>query len=140
MSASEAALAIVEALWRGEPGDHYLLAGENLSYRAFYERLCHLTGQRSVMVPLPPWLLKAVGLAGNVLRSLGCEVSFTSANVAALCEHTYYNNAKTRRALGVHFSPVNDAMSEAVTWFCRSPQLRGYCAEPADSFLRGRLF
>ena len=53
VNAEDAANGVVDALEKGRNKEAYLLAGENLSYRDFFDKLRKQTGQRTVLICVP---------------------------------------------------------------------------------------
>lgn len=113
----------VQALENGKNGEAYLLAGENLSYRAFFKLLAQQTNQRPLLICLPRPLLAVVGYMGNLLRALGLKTAISSINMKILCIHNYYTNTKARRELKIDFRPVSRAIDDAVDWFKKQKML-----------------
>ena len=74
VDARDAAVALVQAMERGEPGQRYLVNGANMTLSVFFGRLSRLTGIKAPPVKLPrtPPLLAGVGaeLFGKAARAL----------------------------------------------------------------------
>lgn len=112
------------ALEMGKPGDCYLLAGENLSYREFFSMLSRAEGQNPVMVRIPPFALKSLGMAGSFLGKLtGSTKKLNYASAQLLCLQNYYSGKKSERELQVRYTPVDKAIDSALRWFREN----GYC-------------
>ncbi len=119
VDARQAALGHVLAMKRGRAGERYILGGENLTYRAFFERVATIAG-----VPPPRWgigyhtlaLPAAMGsLAGRVFAK-----TFRDKNLCVLrsgfVEH-FVTQDKARRELGIESIPIDDAIRAALAWF-----------------------
>ncbi|MGV3763877.1 NAD-dependent epimerase/dehydratase family protein [Parapedobacter sp.] len=117
VNAEDAALGVVDALERGQHMEAYLLAGENLTYRAFFQKLSAQTGQRTLLVRVPPPLLQAAGYFGDVLRWLGVRTALSSINMKILCVNNYYTNKKAQAQLGTAFKPIESGIDAAIAWF-----------------------
>ena len=113
----DAADAVCNSLTRGRHGQCYLLVNENMSYRAFFKKVCAITGQRSILVALPAFLLKTLGVLGSALLTLGVKNNFHSINTSILCEANYYSNAKATQELGLKKTPISVAIEDAIEWF-----------------------
>ena len=114
---ADVAQGIVAALQRGRSGECSLLANENISYRDFFGAVGALSGRRPVLVPLPAWLLAAVGWIGDLLQRIGIDTEISSVNMRILCVKNYYTNAKSVTELGMTYRPVTQAVADAVGWF-----------------------
>lgn len=114
VSVEDAALGTVLALENGRAGEAYLLAGENMSYREFYETLARVSGRHPLLVPVPSFLLLAAGAAGSLLECLGARTEINLPNMRILCLGNYYTGAKSRKELGLEYRPVEQAVRDAV--------------------------
>lgn len=114
---ADVAQGIVAALQHGRNGECYLLANENISYRDFFLGVASLSGRQAVLIPLPEWLLLAVGHLGDLLQRLGLETELTSVNMRILCVKNYYTNRKSIEQLHMTYRPVMQAVADAVAWF-----------------------
>ncbi|MEL6537102.1 MAG: NAD-dependent epimerase/dehydratase family protein [Bacteroidota bacterium] len=115
--ARDAAQAMVNALAHGNSGEAYILAGENLSYKEFFQKLNAQAGQTPILIGLPKAVLIAVGRVGNLLKRLGLNTETTLTNMRILCLKNYYSHSKAKEALEVEFQGVDGAIQEAVHWF-----------------------
>lgn len=96
-------------------GDRFLVAGENLTYRKFYSFLCEKTGQKSLAIVIPKWLLiGAAYLSELVMRG---KTDFNLANVRILGRDNYYNGKKAYREFSYQPTPFQDTLDDALTWF-----------------------
>jgi len=113
----DVAQAIVQALEKAKNGQVYLLTGENLSYKAFFEKLNALTGRKKPVLILPKWLLLSAGKLGDLLRCMKIRTSLSGINTHVLCEHVWYSNQKTEKELGVKFTPIDKTLQDTLLWF-----------------------
>lgn len=120
----DAAYGTVRALEKGENGQSYLLAGENLSYREFYLKLIAYTGQKSQLISPPVWVLYALGYVGNLLRALRIKTFMSLVNMRILCVRNFYRNDKAVEELGLTCRPIDEAIEDAVQWFEKEGMLK----------------
>ena len=113
----DAANGVVDALENGKHKEAYLLAGENLTYRAFFQKMHMQTGQKTLLIRVPPGLLRAAGYAGDILRLLGVRTALSTINMKILCVNNYYTSAKAQTELGTTFGPIESGIGSAITWF-----------------------
>lgn len=95
----EAAEGVVAAMLRGRSGERYLICSENLSYRTFFE----MSPRVKHILYTPNWVLRFVGVIGDLLRRCGVEVDFSRTNMEMLCQSLGYSGEKARLELG--FTP-----------------------------------
>src|SRR5690606_22929032 len=117
VNAEDAANGVVDALAHGQHKEAYLLAGENLTYRAFFQKLCAQTGRQTLLARVPPPLLRMAGYLGDLLRWLGVRTALSSVNMKILCINNYYTNKKAQAQLGTVFKPIENGIDAAITWF-----------------------
>lgn len=106
--------AILTALDQKHPDGRYLIAGENLSYYEFFQKLSRITGQRQRLFRVPPAVLSLLGLLGNALRALGINTDLSLHNMRALCAYPYYSNRKSVEHLGISYTDLNEALERAI--------------------------
>ena len=115
--AKYAANAICNAITMGKNGQCYLLTGENLSYRQFYNKLSLVTGIERYTFSVPAFILQILGLIGSVVNMLGIQIPLNHVNAKILSIKNYYSNKKAITELKMPVTSMNDAIKDAVTWF-----------------------
>ncbi len=112
-----AAIAISNALEMGKSGNKYVLAGENLSFKAFFELVEKEVGGRKVKICIPSLLLLFAGVVGSVLRWFGlkAELDYYNARILLLKEAISAENAEKELLLPI--TDVPKSIREALTWF-----------------------
>ncbi|AYN02128.1 NAD-dependent epimerase/dehydratase family protein [Chryseobacterium sp. 3008163] len=113
----DVAKGIVNAINKGKNGEKYLLANENLKYRAFFEKVCTAANQKSVVLPIPDFVLFALGLLGDFMRFFKIKTNLSSSNMKALRIDNYYTNQKSVKDLDMTYLPTKRAISDAITFF-----------------------
>lgn len=108
----DAAAAVANAIVRGDNGRRYLLTGENLSLKAFYELESRTMGYRQWLVCLPDWLALAAAKAGDLLRRMGIRTQLCTSNVRQLLIREYYDNRRAVRDLGMPQTSLGDAIRD----------------------------
>jgi dihydroflavonol-4-reductase len=114
----DAATGVCNAMERGRVGGCYLLAHENLTYREFYERLNRVAGQRPSMVKVPSLVLQAAGRIGTLIERTGKKAApLNHVNARLLTIGNYYSGKKAVQELGLPQTPIETAITEALSWF-----------------------
>lgn len=115
---------IANALEIGRHGDCYLLAGENLSYGDFFRLLQQEAQQKSLLIRIPAWCMKLAGLAGTLRAKItGTTPPLHYATAHLLCLYNYYSGKKSERELRVRYTPIRQAVQDALNWY----QENHYC-------------
>ncbi|MEM6378687.1 MAG: NAD-dependent epimerase/dehydratase family protein, partial [Bacteroidota bacterium] len=115
---TSAACAIVNALTKGEIGETYLLAGENLTYANFYKKVHVANHQNSLLVPIPSVLLSLAGFfLSNLSKVFHFKTALTPTNARLLTLGNYFTGKKAESHLGMPSTDVDHAIQKALEWF-----------------------
>ena len=114
----DVAFGVCQALTEGQTGECYLLTGENMTYKQFFQTLNKVTGHRAIQVVLPWWLILGLAylLASLARFKIGPE-ELSPVNARLACLGLYYSPEKAIRELGMPQTPIREAIREAVSWF-----------------------
>lgn len=114
----DVAIATCNALNKGRIGECYLLANENLTYRAFFTLLNEVTHGKPTYLPVPGWILKTVGRFGSLTEKITRRgSSLNIVNARLLCLSNYYTAAKAIETLDLPQTPIKTAIEDALAWF-----------------------
>ena len=127
----QAALGHVLAMKRGRTGERYILGGQNLTYRAFFERTAVIAGVRP-----PRWGVSyhtlALPAALGSLAGRAFQTSFRDKNLCVLrsgfLEH-FVKQDKARRELGLEPTPIDDAIRDTLAWFVEHGYIRSVSSQ-----------
>lgn len=115
---ADAARGIANAISMGTPGECYLLAGKNLSYREFFEKLRLVYGYPQRLARIPRAAIRLAGNLGSLYETLsGKPAKLNSVNARLLCTDNYYSPDKAIRELNMPQTPVSQAIEDALEWF-----------------------
>lgn len=109
----EVAKAHVDAFLIGKPGEKYIVAGNNLSFREFYTQLANLTGRKPPKFFIPKWFL----YAASVLLK---KIPFKQTNIdpkyikAVIGKYSWYTSAKAQKELGYSIAPATVTLKSAI--------------------------
>ncbi|ANH80678.1 epimerase [Niabella ginsenosidivorans] len=110
--------AIMAACTAPVSGECLLVAGENMSYRHFFKMTNMIRKQKSLMIRIPAFLLKAAGFMGTVLGwMLNKRLKLNYSSAKLLCMDNYYSGTKAKDQLGIAYTPVAKAVTDALAWF-----------------------
>lgn len=122
------------ALEKGRTGRRYILGGENLSYRAFLDRIAKLSGVDVARMPMPYAALFPFAAVGSVCGRMFPR-AFRDANLSVLrsafLEH-FVRSDRARDELGFEVASIDDAIHAAITWFSEE----GYIGASHSPILR----
>lgn len=106
------------ALEKGQKGDRYILANENLTLKQILDQLSQITGLKAPRNSIPPWIpLSVAWIDEQILAPLGKTPSVPLDGVRMAHQPMYYDASKAIRELGLPQSPILTALKDAVNWF-----------------------
>ncbi len=117
VNATDAARGVVDALEKGKNGEAYLLAGENLSFRDFFRKLTKFNSQKSLILPIPAFLLNMAGFIGSFWGLTGLKTHLSITNTRMLCINNFYTSKKAQKELNTNFRAIEEGIKEAIVWF-----------------------
>jgi dihydroflavonol-4-reductase len=120
----EVARMHVTALERGQPGERYILGGENLSLKQILDKMSAITGLPSPTMKVPHSVAMAFAFFDETItgRLRGKEPRATMEAVRMGKKKMFASSAKAERDLGFRIVPVYSALRAAIDWF----RARGY--------------
>ncbi len=98
-------------------GNQYIVANENMSYHEFLSKVITTNRQNTVLIKLPDVVLGLIGLLGNMARFLKVKTDISSVNTKILTVKNYYSNHKAKTELMMNFTPIEEAIDEALHYF-----------------------
>jgi dihydroflavonol-4-reductase len=115
----EVARMHVTALELGEPGERYILGGENLSLKQILDKMSAITGIPSPSMEVPHSVAMAFAFFDEMVtgRLRGKEPRATVEAVRMGKKKMFASSAKAERALGFRIVPVYAALRAAIDWF-----------------------
>ena len=113
------------ALGKGQPGERYILGGENASFNRFFEILAEVTGRRHRMIRLP---IPVMSLAAHAMHLraewFGTPPLITPPWVKKYLYNWHLSTERMEKELGVPPTPLRSGLQRTVAWLerLRSPQ------------------
>jgi dihydroflavonol-4-reductase len=133
----DVALGHILAMEKGQPGEKYILGGDNLTFTQIFETLADITGLSEPGKPQSPGLAR---LAGSLMelsaRFRGGEPLLTS-RIARdyVGANVWVTSEKAERDLGYTHRSAREALARGVRWFLDN----GYVSEQAAARVRLEL-
>ena len=114
----EAATAHVRALWLGQAGERYVLAGPYRSYADLSRMVRRLLGSGGVHV-LPNWMRLAASIpltiASGVFANVPNGLTVPSFQYGFVCYHL--SGARADQTFGLTHRPVEETVRDTLRWF-----------------------
>jgi dihydroflavonol-4-reductase len=110
--------ATVGAVERGQSGRRYILAGHNLTYRDFWQRIAALVRKRGPRLPMGPVFRAIAGPVCDLRTAVtGRETAANSAALAMGRQSHCFSSARAERELGYSIRPLDQTLADAWQWF-----------------------
>lgn len=107
----------VAAMERGVPGERYLLGGENVSYREFFDMVGKVSGQRRRLFGVPyPLLLAFSKLQVWMGRNLGTSPLITPELVRKYVQDWSFSSEKAKEHLGYSPRSLEEGIFLTIDW------------------------
>jgi len=109
----------LSAMEKAQPGERYILGGENLTLKQILDKLGAITGLPSPKIKLPYAVALATGVVDTLVvgKMLRREPRVTIDAVRMGRKKMFVTSAKAERELGWNPRPVDEALRRAVEWF-----------------------
>ncbi len=114
--AADVADGIRRAACVERPGAHYVLGGENLSFRAFLDLVAELSGVRHRVLALPRSAALAAAYAGLLWGRLGGDAPITPGWIRVLLEDRRADIESAGRDLGYAPRSARDGIAQTIAW------------------------
>ncbi len=114
MDVRDAAAGLILGMEKGKVGRKYLIGGDNLSWRDFFEKVSRVTG-----LPVPRMTIpRRVGaVAGALAERVVAEPILDRASAEIAGRYWFYDDSRARNELGYTARPLEEAFRDAIRWF-----------------------
>jgi dihydroflavonol-4-reductase len=114
--ADDVAAGILLAAERGKSGSHYILGGENASFRALLEIASRLSGIRRVVISLPPRAALTVARAAEAWGRFAGRCAITPGWIRVFLEDRRADITPAREDLGYRPRALAEGLRETLSW------------------------
>lgn len=107
----------IKAMKHGQSGENYIIGGENLTYREFFNLVGDVHGNRFNMVGFPlPLMLGAAKIMEGLANTIGIEPIITPPFVRKYAHHWATDLSKAKNELGYKITPIKQAIKKTLIW------------------------
>ncbi len=117
----DVAAGVLAAADRGQPGERYLLTGENRRWQTFFQELTRAAGRPIPRVTLPGWLAPPLS---RLLSQRGKRPALSTDNAKFVGWFFFFTNEKARRELGFAPRPLRDSLRDAFAFWQNNERAR----------------
>ncbi|MDQ6996559.1 MAG: NAD-dependent epimerase/dehydratase family protein, partial [Mariprofundus sp.] len=107
------------AFEHGNPGERYILGGENLPLKDILTRVATLAGRKPPRIRMPYYGVLPLAWLSEVMASMtgAAQPLIAVDGVRMTRKRMYFSSEKARCELGYTARPAQAALADAVTWF-----------------------
>jgi len=118
VASADVAVATANALEKEETGKWYIAGNENLTYREFLSKAAEVVGRPAPKIPVPGWLVKTIGIAGELAARITGKAPMLSYPMARIsCDTHFVQSHEAVAGLGMPQTPIEEAIKECYEWF-----------------------
>jgi farnesol dehydrogenase len=104
------------AMDKGQPGQRYILGGENHSYRDYFGTVAEITDQRYRLYGVPLWVMMIFAKVQVALSVFGRTPAITPGFVRKYNYHWSVDTGKAVRELGYEITPLKRGVEITLEW------------------------
>ena len=108
--------AIHLCLDKGQPGRRYIIGGDNITIKELFEIIAEEAGVPAPSLPIPKFIMGALGSFGDLLRRFGKETSLSSETAITASYYHWFDNSRSIKELGITPTQSRTAIKESVSW------------------------
>ena len=109
--------AHLAALERAQPGDRFILGGENVSLRGLFERLARLAAVPPPERQIPFWAARLAGVVQVWRARLTGRMPEITPDEVEIYRHDWaYSSARAQRRLGYTITPLERGLTDTLEW------------------------
>jgi dihydroflavonol-4-reductase len=98
---------------RGQPGERYILGGENVAWPQLIDRVAELSGVRYPILALPA----GIGRVGRVREALGIPGPISAEATNLMGKDWRFSSEKARRELSYQPRPLDETLRATIEWY-----------------------
>ncbi|NSW94280.1 MAG: NAD-dependent epimerase/dehydratase family protein, partial [Bacteroidales bacterium] len=113
------------AALKGKSGERYILGGENLTFKQFFDILSEVTGRRRKLISFPVWLMIAVASIMEWQANItGIPPLITASWVKKYLNHWCLSSEKAVKELGYSITPFSEGAKKTIDWLKKNGELK----------------
>jgi dihydroflavonol-4-reductase len=114
----DAAQGAIEAASKGQPGERYILAGENMSYRQLYQIIANVVGCGTKLKVMPRWQVSLIaGLTDMLQPQTSGPVPLTGNRLRLEAQNFFFDGSKARSTFAMPSTPLRITIGRTYEWY-----------------------
>lgn len=103
------------ALNKGKSGENYILGGENISYKDFFDTLKNVSGAKTRIIEIPKILFKIIALIQWIqFHTVRKEPFVTSKSIKQIFCNKIFSSEKAISHLGYKITPIKEGLQNTI--------------------------
>jgi dihydroflavonol-4-reductase len=129
----DAAQGHIEAALKGQPGQRYILGGENMTHVQLYRTIANVVGCGKKLKMMPRWQVSLMaGLTDMLQPATSGPVHLTGDRLRLEAKTFYYDTSKVRIAFDVPKTPLRVAIGRTYEGYESVGEFEGILADLED--------
>ena len=115
---TEVAKAHIAAALKGTPGEGYICAGINISYKEFFDLICAKFNKKAPGLNMTRWMLVTYGYIMQLISEFtGKAPDIDPGNARYMSINAWYDSSKAIKELDYKLVPVPKLIDDAYNWY-----------------------
>lgn len=115
---TDTAIAHLQAMEKGRPGEKYILGNANLSVKQYFDLIAEIAGVRPPALRIPKPLAVLFGYVYQGLAEVTRRPPITTAAWVRIGSHySFWDSSKAVHELGMPQTPIRQSIESAIDWF-----------------------
>ena len=115
---TDVAKAHITAVTKGIPGEGYICAGENISYKALFELIAGKFNKKAPSLILKRWMMVTYGFIMQTISEFTKEApEMDLGNARYMSINAWYDSSKAIKTLGYRITPTSKSIDDAYVWY-----------------------
>jgi dihydroflavonol-4-reductase len=115
---TDVAKAHIAAATKGIPGEGYICAGENISYKSLFEQIAAKFNKKAPGLTMNRWMMVTYGYIMQTLAEFtGKAPDMDPGNARYVSINAWYDSSKAIKDLGYKITPLAQTIDEAYVWY-----------------------
>jgi dihydroflavonol-4-reductase len=108
--------AVITAGQKGQTGQRYILAGENITIQQLFELIANCSGVKAPRFYLPNAIVHGLGRVSDLLEQFGKKGPLTRETAWTATLYHWFDSSKAKKELGLRSQPAARAVEQSVKW------------------------
>ncbi len=104
----------------GRVGERYIISGENLTIKKLFETIAEIAEVEPPKIYVPNFLIKTLGLIGDLQSSHGGKAFMTSENAIVSTMYHWFDSTKAQQAFQFKPKPASYSLRQSIEWSRRN--------------------